>query len=181
MNRRIYVGAMIIALAAVLGIVAFSGSSIINDVSEGGFLSNTREPIEILPVKVELENLSILEVSETSAVIEIKFKVTNPNHRSVILQIISFQLYEDGIRVAGGQIGTREEGMVASSNYYMLLQDRPTVLTDQIILKNTGGNPELWSALTNDDASWRITGDAYFNLSSLTNGEENTSSFDFVT
>lgn len=180
MNSKIYVGAIVAGLAAILGIVAFSGSSIINDVSEGGLFSKPQEPVEVLPVEIELEDLSVLEVSETTAIIEIKFKISNPNYKSVILQIISYELFEDGIRITGGQIGTRAEGMVSASNYYMILNEYPTVLTDQIILKNTGDNPEFWSTLQNDDASWRITGDAFFNLSSLTSGAENISSFEFV-
>lgn len=180
MNSKIYVGAIVAGFAVILGIIAIFGSSIIDDTSENGFFLNPQEPVKVLPVEIELEDLSVLEVTDTTAIIQIKFKISNPNYKSVILQIISYELFEDGIRITGGQIGTRAEGMVAASNYYMILNEYPTVLTDQIIITNTGDNPEFWSALRNGNASWRITGDAFFNLSSLTSGEENASSFEFL-
>ena len=180
MNPRIFVGAIVGALAIVVGIIAFSGSSIIDDVSEDGFLFGpSGGQAEILPVEIELEDLTILDVTENVATLQIKFKISNPNHKAVILQIISYQLYEDDIRITGGQIGTRAEGMVSASNYYTILNGYPTVLTDKITITNSGDMPEFWSALTSNDTNWRITGDAYFNLSSLTSGGENSASFEF--
>jgi hypothetical protein len=53
-------------------------------------------------------------------------------------------------------------------------------LTDKIVLKNTGNTPELWSTLENNTAKWRVSGDVFFNQSSMTSGQENEVHFDFV-
>jgi hypothetical protein len=58
------------------------------------------------------------------------------------------------------------------------------ILGEKIIVENSGNTPELWKALNNwknsgVELNWRITGEAFFNLSSLTAGQENTLSYDF--
>ncbi|PIW32550.1 MAG: hypothetical protein COW27_03650, partial [Nitrosopumilales archaeon CG15_BIG_FIL_POST_REV_8_21_14_020_37_12] len=65
------------------------------------------------------------DISERAATIEIKFKLTNPNPISVIVQVMDYQLFETNFseqrQISGGQIGSRPEGMVEfGSNYYSL-------------------------------------------------------------
>jgi len=179
MNPRYVAGIVVIAFVIVLVVVASPGQSIINDVSEGGlFLSQT--PTEIIPLEVELEYISILEVSEKAAFIEVKFKVTNPNFKSILLQFLKYELYESGERIHVGFIGERPDGFVASSNYFTILSERPTFLPDKFNIKNTGNTPELWNNLINNSTDWGISGDASFNLSSMTSGGENIATFEFL-
>ena len=179
MNRKIIFGGIIAAFAIVFGIVALSGSTIIDDVSGGNILSPSEVPRETLPIKIELEDLSILEVNNRAATIKIAFKITNPNFKSVILQVVTYDLYENDVRVKVSQIGERPMGMLESSNYFTILSDRPTILKDTITIKNSGNSPELWDALTNNTPQWKIKGIAYFNLSSMTSGGENEIIFEF--
>ena len=179
MNRKIIFGGIIAAFAIVFGIVALSGSTIIDDVSGGNILSPSEVPRQTLPIKIELEDISILEVTDKAATIEIKFQVTNPNVKSVILQMLKYELYEDNVRIKFGQIGERPVGMMASSNYFTILSEHPTILKDKITIKNTGNIPELWSALTSNTPKWTVKGEAFFNLSSLTSGGENEITFEF--
>ncbi|GBL41344.1 hypothetical protein EMGBD3_07120 [Nitrosarchaeum sp.] len=53
-------------------------------------------------------------------------------------------------------------------------------MKDRIVLKNTGNTPELWSALESNTAKWRVSGDIFFNQSSMTQGQENELHFEFV-
>ena len=46
-------------------------------------------------------------------------------------------------------------------------------LRDKITLKNSGNTPELWTDLEENTATWRVTGDVFYNLSSMTSGQEN--------
>ena len=180
MNPRIFVGVIVAAFAIVVGIVGFSGSTILNDVSGGGILSPSEIPREALPLEVELEDISILEVRDIAATIEIQFKVTNPNYKSVILQMLKYELYENNVRIKIGEIGQRPVGMVDASNYFTILSEQPTILKDKITIKNTGNLPELWSALTNNTPQWKVKGEAFFNLSSLTSGGQNEITFEFT-
>ena len=179
MNSKIIVGGIVAVFAIILGIVAFSGSTIIDDVSGGGIISPSETPRQVLPLEIELVNISILEVTDRAAVIEVQFTVTNPNFKSVILQTIKYELYENNVRIAISEIGSRPAGMVDGSNYFTILSENPTVFKDKVTIKNSGNLPELWATLTNDTPQWKIKGEAFFNLSSMTSGGENEITFEF--
>jgi hypothetical protein len=179
LNNKIIVGGVVAVFAIIIGIVGFSGSSIIDDTSGGNIISPSEAPRQALPLKIELQELSILEVNDKAATIYVEFKVSNPNFKSVILQVLSYNLYENDVRVAISQIGERPIAMLEGSNYFTILNERPTILKDTITIKNSGNTPELWEALKNNTPQWKITGDAYSNLSSITAGGENENSFEF--
>ena len=172
MNPKIFVGIVVAGFAVAIGIIAFSGQSLISNVSDS--------PSQVLPITVELEDLSIIEVTEKYAILEIKFLVSNPNLKSIILPYVKYQLYEDDLRVHVGEIGERGGGFVIGSNYITILSQGSTVVSDDIVLSNTGNTPEFWSKLTEDTVNWKITGEAFFNLSSMTTGGENEITFEFT-
>jgi hypothetical protein len=176
MNPRIFIGVAVGALAIILIVFGFSGS--ISDIGVGGFLSPSTEEQIIHPIVIELQDFSILEVDGKRAILEIKFKVSNPNFKSVMLQHIKYSIYHNNARIVAGEIGSSPEGFLASPNYYIILNERPSLIGEKFTIKNTGNTPELWEALTKNDLNWKVTGQAYFNLSSLTAGQENTLTFD---
>jgi len=179
LNRKIVFVGIVAAFGIVFGIVAFSGSSIIDDTSGGSIFSPSELPRQTLPIKFELEDISILEVNNKAATIQVAFKVTNPNFKSVILQIVTYELYENDVKIKLSQIGERPMGMLESSNYFPILSGRDTILKDTITIKNSGNSPELWDALINNTPQWKIKGVAYFNLSSIIAGGENEITFEF--
>jgi len=179
LNSKIIAGGIVAVFAITLGIVVLSGSTIIDDVSGGGIISPSETPRQALPLEIELDNISILEVTDRAAVIEVQFTVTNPNFKSVILQIIKYELYENNVRIAINEIGTRPVGMLDGSNYFTILSENPTVFKDKITIKNSGNLPELWATLANNTPQWKIKGEAFFNLSSMTSGGENEITFEF--
>ena len=184
MNSKIFVLVAIIALAAALGVILLSGSSFVSHTSEDITKEISQAP-QIQPISVELEDISIIEAGKRDAIIEITFKLSNPNPSSILVQVMDYQLFETGYsnekQISGGQIGSRPEGMVEfESNYYTLLGKNSILLKDKIVLKNTGNTPELWSALESNTTKWRVTGDVFFNQSSMTSGQENELHFEFV-
>lgn len=181
LNPRIFVGALVAGFAVVIAMIAFSGQSFINDVSDEGIFSDTSNSSRgVLPIEVELEEFSIVEVTEKHAVLQIKFLVSNPNLKSIILPYIKYQLYEDDLRVHVGEIGERGGGFVIGSNYITILSKGSTIISDEIVIKNTGNTPEFWSSISEDNANWKIIGEAFFNLSSMTTGGENQVTFEFT-
>ena len=183
LNPKIMVGGVIGALMIIILVVAYSGTSIIDDTSEGGFLASPSESTPaILPLIIDLENIEILDIDEKVAHIEISFKVTNPNYKSVLLEMIRYNVFEDGTKIGTKSIGDRGApgGLVAASNYFTILNDRPSIIKDEFTIMNDGNIPEIWSALESNSPNWRITGDAFYNLSSMTSGGENEIQFDFV-
>lgn len=133
-----------------------------------------------MPIEVELEELSIVEVTDKYAVLKIKFLISNPNLKSIILPYVKYQLYEDDLRIHVGEVGERGGGFVVGSNYITILSQSSASISDEIILQNTGNTPELWSSLMENTANWKVTGEAFFNLSSMTTGGENQVTFEFT-
>ena len=176
MNPRIIVGATAGILAVILVVFTLTGTSVVSD-TEGGFFSPSTQ--EVLPLEIELFDFSVLEITEKQATLEIKFKVSNPNFKSVMLQHIKYSVYHNDARIAAGEVGTAPEGFLASPNYFIILNERPSLIGEKFTITNTGNTPELWEALAKNELNWRVSGEAFFNLSSITAGQENILEFDF--
>ncbi len=161
-----------------------TGPELIMD-SQGEDISETQSIPQIVPLQIELEDISVTKISERAATIKIAFKIINPNSKSFIVQTMDYQLYETGYseteQITGGEIGSRPTGMVEfGSNYYVLLGDNSIVLKDTKTIKNSGNTPELWTGLKDNTSTWHVTGDVFYNLSSMTSGQENELHFDFT-
>ena len=178
MNPKIFVVAAIAIMVGILGVIFMMTST--SDTSDEGSTQELQNQVE--PITIELEEVSILQVSDRAAVLEIQFKLSNPNPRSVIAQLLQYSLYasddSEEYKIASGQIGSRPEGMVDGSNYYTLLSNNYVVLKDKIVLDYPGNSPELMSILESSNQSWRTEGDVIFNLSSMTSGQENEVHFE---
>ncbi len=181
MNPRIPVIGVVGAFAVVILIIAYSGTSVIDDTSGEARLGSSGGTI-IEPLVIDLDEIIIKDVDERTAYVEIAFKVTNPNYKSVILEMIRYNVYEDGMKIGTKSIGDRAApgGLVSASNYFTILSDRPSIIKDDFTIKNDGNIPELWKALENDTPQWRVSGEAYYNLSSMTAGGENEITFEFT-
>jgi len=178
LNPKIFVVAAIAIMVGILGVIFMMTST--SDTSDEGSTQELANQVE--PITIELEEVSILQVSDRAAVLEIQFKLSNPNPRSVIAQLLQYSLYasddSEEYKIASGQIGSRPEGMVDGSNYYTLLSNNSVVLKDKIVLDYPGNSPELMSILESSNQSWRAEGDVIFNLSSMTSGQENEVHFE---
>ena len=181
MNPRIPVIGVVGAFAVVILIVAYSGTSVIDDTSGEARLGSSSGTV-IEPLVIDLDEIIIKDVDERTAYVEIVFKVTNPNYKSVILEMIRYNVYEDGMKIGTKSIGDRAApgGLVSASNYFTILSDSPSIIKDDFTIKNDGNIPELWKALENDTPQWRVSGEAYYNLSSMTAGGENEITFEFT-
>lgn len=182
MNPKIFVGVAVAILAVILGGILLVGPTIVIPSDSSSPIQNAQAE----PIQIELEDISIAKISQRSVTIELAFKISNPNPRSFIVQTMDYQLFEVGYsnseQISGGEIGSRPTGMVEfGSNYYTLLGENSIILRDSIVLKNSGNTPELWASFENGTALWRITGDVFYNLSSMTSGQENKLHFEFMT
>ena len=178
MNPKIFVIAAIAVLAGIIGVIFMTTSNI--DTSQNGTSQEIQNRVE--SITVELTEVSILHVSDRAATLEIQFKLDNPNSRSVIAQLLQYSLYSTSdsgeYKVASGEIGSRPEGMVDGSNYFTLLSNNSIILKDKVVLDYPGNSPELMTILQNADPNWKATGNVFFNLSSMTSGQENEINFE---
>ena len=189
MNPKVFVFAAVLGIIGILGAIVLVGPDM-QAPGQGNNNSVENAPtIELL--EVELADLSVTKINERSATIEIAFEIFNPNPRAVIVQTMDYNLFETGFssyeQLAGGTIGSRPEGMVEfGSNYYTLLGENSIVLKKTMVIKNTASSSELWDSLKSEyengesgSAKWWVYGTVYFNLSSMTSGQENTVPFEF--
>jgi hypothetical protein len=182
MNPKVFVGIAVAVLAIILGGILLMGPSIIIEPQEK---TTETQGTQIEPLEIELDDISISKISERTATIKIAFKISNPNSRSMIVQTMDYQLFETNYseteQISGGEIGSRPEGMVEfGSNYYTLLGNNSIVLKDTITLRGSENTPELWAILRDNNPTWRVTGDVFYNLSSMTSGQENELHFEFI-
>ena len=127
MNNRILLVAAVAGLAIIIGIVGFSGQLIINDVSEGGIIQMSEHgSTGVKPLIMDLEELDISYVDEKFATLNLRFTVSNPNYKSVILQFVKYEIIESGSSIHTGQIGERYDGFITSSNYFTILGEGST-------------------------------------------------------
>jgi hypothetical protein len=182
MNSKIFVGIAIVALVAVLGGILLMGPTMI--VAPQDNVSGVPNVPQVTPLEVELVEISVDKITERNASIKVAFEIINPNPRAVIVQTMDYQLYEttysDSVQIAGGEIGSRPQGMVEfGSDYYVLLGNNSIILKETKVLKGSENTPELWETLRSDNPTWRVTGDVFYNLSSMTSGQENEIHFEF--
>ena len=185
MNRKIFLGVAVGVLIVILGAIGSGVGSIKITESQDEDISETQSTPQIKPLQVELVDISVTKISERAATIKIAFNIINPNSKSFIVQTLDYQLFETGYseteQISGGEIGSRPTGMVEfGSNYYVLLGDNSIILKDTIHIKNSGNTPELWTGLKDNTSTWHVTGDVFYNLSSMTSGQENELHFDFT-
>jgi len=184
MNRKIFLGVAVLALVAILGGILLVGPTMVV-APQGETPVETQGITQVEPLQVELADLSVTEISERKATIKIAFKISNPNPRAVIVQTLDYQLfatdYSNSEQISGGEIGSRPTGMVEfGSNYYVLLGNNEILLKETITLKGSENAPELWAILKDSTTAWRVTGDVFYNLSSITSGQENELHFEFT-
>ena len=184
MNRKIYLGIAVVVLISMLGGILLVGPTMVI-APQGEIPTETQGITQVEHLRIDLDELSVTKISERSATIKIAFKISNPNPAAVIVQTMDYQLYatdySDSEQISGGEIGSRPTGMVEfGSNYYVLLGNNAIVLKETITLKGSENTPELWAILKDNSTSWRVSGDVFYNLSSLTSGGENILSFDFT-
>jgi len=186
MNRKIFLGIAVLALMIIFGaILTGIGVPLMVVAPQDEIPVENQSITQVEPLQIELEEISVKEISARTATIKIAFKISNPNPKSVIVQTLDYQLFETGYseseQIIGGEIGSRPTGMVEfGSNYYVLLGNNSILLKDTIHLRNSGNTPELWADLEDNTPTWRVTGDVFYNLSSLTSGQENELHFEFT-
>jgi len=186
MNRKIFLGVAALVLIAIFGaILTGIGVPLMIVAPQGEIPVENKNIILVKPLEIELTDLSVTEISERKATIKIAFIISNPNPRAVIVQTLDYQIfatdYSNSEQISGGEIGSRPTGMVEfGSNYYVLLGENEIILKETITLKGSENTPELWAILKDSTTTWRVTGDVFYNLSSMTSGQENELHFEFT-
>ena len=108
---------------------------------------------QIEPLQVSFDGVSVKSIGLTSATLNIRLKIYNPNTMiTATLLRADYDLYGNNIHLGNGVIPQRVDIPAGGTR---------TVATD-FDLSYSGAARGLWSALKEGGVSWRITGTAYF-------------------
>ncbi len=174
LNPKILVGVAIAAIGGGIVFMMVLGNSLL----DGDVATEPGTIPQVAPVTINVDDVQVVNLNSDGATLELVLTITNPNSKPTLLSLVKYQIFESGERVIAGQVGTRSGGMVDSSEYYTILGGGSVTLRDRIVLENPGEAGRFWTALESGTTSWRVTGEAFFNLSSMTAGQENEVTFD---
>jgi len=182
MDKKILIYVAIGVLVAMLIIVIIlPNSGLKNFISNN---SNTPSALtsvltEVKPLEMNYNGSSVLSVTNKVATIETKFNLTNPNDNTLIIEMLSYDIYVNGVSLGHGQYGEKYEGASDSSTYLPLTQHNSEIITNQAQLINDGNNPQIWSTLQSGTAQIRINGTTYYSTHSPFAGQTYSKDFDF--
>jgi LEA14-like dessication related protein len=183
MEKKILVYVAIGVLVAILGlVVVLPNSGLLKNMMSNS--TNTPSALtsvlsEVKPLDIQYNGSSILSVTNRAATIESKFNLTNPNDDTLIIEMLSYDIYVNGVSLGHGQYGEKYEGASDSSTYLPLTEHNSEMITNQAQLINDGNNPQIWSALQSGTAQIRINGTTYYSTHTPFAGESYSKDFDF--
>jgi hypothetical protein len=183
LEKKILVYVAIGAIIAMLGVVVVLPNS---GILKNHFTPNANTPsaltsvlTEVKPVDIQYNGSSILSVGDRDATIETKLVLTNPNDNTLIIEMVGYDIYADGVMIGHGQYGQRYDGTWESSYYLPLTQHNNETITVDAKITNDGNNPQVWSALQNHTAKLKFAGTAYYSTHSAFSGQSYSKDFEF--
>ncbi|MDE1728152.1 MAG: hypothetical protein KGI02_02250 [Thaumarchaeota archaeon] len=183
MEKKIFVVIAAVVIVAILGVIVILPSS---GILKNMFTPNADTPsaltsvmTEVKPIDIQYNGSSIISVGSRNAVLETKFNLTNPNDNTLIVEMVSYDIYANGIVIGHGQYGERYQGSWESSSYLPLTQHNSEIISVDTKLLNDGNNPEVWSALQNHAVQFRFTGTVYYSTHSAFSGQTYNRDFNF--
>ena len=104
---------------------------------------------------------------EDFAALNLRFTVSNPNYKLVILQPVKYEHYRIWFQYTFRTvIGERSDGFMISFNLYVLiLGEGSTSLSYTITLRSAYNEVELWESIASGDLNWQVDRHAYYWLS----------------
>jgi LEA14-like dessication related protein len=143
-------------------------------------LTSSTTPVSINPINIEYNGTSIVSVSDTNATLLTAFYVTNPNNTTLILERITYNIYENGVMIVHGDIGQTYEGSVEASNYFTLVDNGWSNISAKDVIQNTGNNPDEWAALQNGTAKLTVSGTVFYSIKTAITGQDFSKDFNFT-
>jgi LEA14-like dessication related protein len=184
LEKKILVYVAIGAIIAILGVVTILPSSGIfkNMISHNVNMPSALTSVitEVKPLTVQYNGSSVLSVTNRDATIETKFNLTNTNDNTLIIEMLSYDIYVNDVSIGHGQYGQKYEGASDSSTYLPLTQHNSETITNKAQLVNDGNNQQVWSALQNGTVKIRISGTVYYSTHTPFAGQSYSKDFNFT-
>lgn len=177
-----------VSVAAVIVVIAafavLPGSGIMTSLVPKGTnvpSSLTAVSAQIKPLSVSYNGTSVVSTNDRSATLQTNFYITNPNTTTVILEYITYNIYDGGTIIGYGQIGQSYDDNWEGSNYYPLVAGTSSNIGNSAVIVNTGNYPNIWSGLEKGTAKITVSGTAYYAVKNAFSGSDYTQDFNFTT
>lgn len=183
MNRRIVYIASGVTIITILGIVL-----VINNfgLSVGNFSSvqifNEEALRDARSLVVSVKDVHVEPVDKTRANVNVIFDIFNPNKATVMLEVISYNLYTNSERMVSGDIGEKPTGFVGSqANIFPIVGNGSIIVKDSKVIEREGPNETNLDGLVGNSQHYIINGTfSYKQTSSFqSSGGENNYSLTF--
>jgi hypothetical protein len=110
------------------------------------------------------------------------FNVHNPNKGTVMLELISYNLYSDKGRIVSGDIGERPEGFVGSqANIFPIVGNGSLTIKDKKVVNRDDARQNDWQNIIDNSQQYVLNGTfSYKQTSSFqSSGGENNFTLNF--
>src|ERR1041384_5873492 len=151
--RAIYaVGGVIVAVAVAIFLIMGTGILSNSNFQRQGFNQNRLNDVQ--PIKLSIKNIAAKQIGNKTANIQIVFNAYNPNKGTVILEVITYNLFANGIHLASGDIGAKLEGFIASQEgVYPIIGNGTVTLKDTQAMQPNNLTADGWNKIINSKAS----------------------------
>ena len=189
MNRRVVYIASGVTIITILGIVLVInnfglgvGNFSIPSVNMGEQIFNEAALRDARSLVVSVKEVHVEPVDKTRAKVNVIFDIFNPNKATVMLEVISYNLYTNSGRLVSGDIGEKPTGFVGSqANIFPIVGNGSIIVKDSKVIEREGPSQTNLDGLVGNSQHYIINGTfSYKQTSSFqSSGGENNYSLTF--
>ncbi|MDW0142194.1 MAG: hypothetical protein QOK82_03660 [Nitrososphaeraceae archaeon] len=172
MGKKIIVSAIILAWISIIIYFTFLNSTFLTgNISKLGMLNmkfteasifNQDALKDAIPPELSIKDIRAEIIDDNTGNFSIIFNFFNPNKGTVILEMISYNVYSNSTRIVSGDIGNRPEGFVDSQDsIFPLIGNGTLILKDKKIIE-TSNNLNLSQISRNNELSEFLVNGTYF-------------------
>ncbi|MGH9997812.1 MAG: hypothetical protein ACRD7F_07355, partial [Nitrososphaeraceae archaeon] len=172
MGKKIIVSASILAVISIISYFTFLNSTFLTgNISKLGMLNmkfteasifNQDALKDAIPPELSIKDIRAEIIDDNTGNFSIIFNFFNPNKGTVILEMISYNVYSNSTRIVSGDIGNRPEGFVDSQDsIFPLIGNGTLILKDKKIIE-TSNNLNLSQISRNNELSEFLVNGSYF-------------------
>ena len=148
MGKKIIVSAIILAWISIIIYFTFLNSTFLTgNISKLGMLNmnfieasifNLDALKDAIPPELSIKDIRAEIIDDNTGNFSIIFNFFNPNKGTVILEMISYNVYSNSTRIVSGDIGNRPEGFVDSQDsIFPLIGNGTLILKDKKIIETS--------------------------------------------
>lgn len=172
MGKKIIVSAIILAVISIIIYFTFLNSTFLTgNISKLGMLNmkfteasifNQDALKDAIPLELSIKDIRAEIIDDNTGNFSIIFNIFNPNKGTVMLELISYNVFSNSTRIVSGDIGNRPEGFVDSQDsIFPVIGNGTLILKDKKIIE-TSNNLNLSQISRNNELSEFLVNGSYF-------------------